>query len=181
MKRAKNNISSKLAMARGFTLFEMAVALAIIGILAGTLLSRVLYYQEQAELTAVEQVAGAVRSALTLRAAKLYMHNDEANLRKIVSQNPMNLLAQKPANYLGEYYSPQIKEMPTGNWYFDPGKQVLVYLLNNGKTLREGEPNVLKFKVKLLGLPSPAAKPPESLSAVEGVVLDRIDDPPSAK
>ena len=52
---------------RGFTPFELIVAISIILILAGVFLSRVPYYQGQAEKAAMEQVASAVQSALVLR------------------------------------------------------------------------------------------------------------------
>ena len=161
---------------RGFSLFEMAVALAVFGILAAVLLNRVLFYQQQAEVVAAEQLIGTLRAALQLKSAQLFIGHREQELTRLADENPIGWLAEKPQNYLGEYYAPDLKEMPQGNWFYDRADKTLVYLLNNSKSFAAGPPNLLKFKVKLARLPTNPAKSSGSPLLIEGAILDQVFD-----
>src|SRR4051812_9897855 len=125
----------------GFTLFELAVTIAITAILATVFLNRVWFYREQAERVAMGQVVGAIRTALHLQIAALLVKNRGDEIPRLMEQNPMDWLAQKPKNYLGEYYAPKITDIAAGNWYFDRKDKKLVYLLNNKTYLRYDEQN----------------------------------------
>lgn len=157
---------------RGFTLFELAVVASIIAMLVSVLMHRISSYQEEAELVAVERLVATLRSALIIRTGALLVANQQRELPTLLEQNPIAWLTEKPRNYLGEYYSPDIKKFPRGNWYYDRSAKMLVYLLNNGKTLSGGWPNLLKFKLKLHRLPAPSAKPSGVPSEIEGIALD---------
>lgn len=162
---------------RGFTLFELAVSVAIIGILAAALLQRVVFYQGQAELAAMDQMVGSLRTALHLKAANLYVQHREGELVKLLDENPVDWLAEKPKNYAGEYFSPAKQQVQAGSWYFDRTDKTLVYLLNNTESFREGRPNVLKFKVKLLRAPFDEEGRAKTPGTIEGVVLEQVGDP----
>lgn len=95
------------------------MVIAIVGVLAGMLLSRLVMYQEQAEMAAMENTLGILRSSLALRSGQLVANGQGADLIKLLTVNPMDLLAQKPSNYVGEYYSPQKAKISPGNWYFN--------------------------------------------------------------
>ncbi|MBI3229478.1 MAG: prepilin-type N-terminal cleavage/methylation domain-containing protein, partial [Burkholderiales bacterium] len=86
----------------GFTLIEVAVTVAIIAVLAGLLLDRIMFYRDQAEQVAMQQVIGNLRSALHLQLALLLARNREQELLQLSQQNPMDWLAEKPSNYFGE-------------------------------------------------------------------------------
>jgi type II secretory pathway pseudopilin PulG len=162
--------------AGGFTLFEFALAAAIVAVLVAGLTERVLFYREQAESVAAEQLIGVLRSALQMQMSQLIVAHKEDSADRIIDENPMDWLSDTPKNYLGEYYSPNINEMPRGNWYYDRSEKVLVYLLNNGKSFAPGPPNLLKFKVKSQRLPSSQADPNGSPAAIQGFVLDQVID-----
>lgn len=161
---------------RGFSLFEMAVAVAVFAVLAAVLLNRLLFYQQQAEVVAAEQLIGTLRAALQLKTSQLLISHRGQEVTRLADENPMSWLSEKPANYLGEYYAPDLKKMPQGNWFFDRSEKSLIYLLNNSKSFAAGPPNLLKFKVKLARLPTNPAKSSGSPALTEGVVLDQVYD-----
>ncbi|WP_426104861.1 type II secretion system protein [Massilia sp. TSP1-1-2] len=163
---------------RGFSLFELAVTAAIIGVLAGVLLSRIQLYQEEAERVAMESVVGVLRSALSMKAGQLVAQGKQDQLSKLTSINPMDLLAQKPANYLGEFNSPQKEKISRGNWYFNRKKLLLVYIARTGATFQVSDPRQFEFKIDVLrdmdGADGPKPAETSNSTTIEGVVLNRI-------
>ena len=163
---------------RGFTLFELAIAVAIIGILAAALLSRVRLYQEQAERVAMENVVGVLRSALGMKAAQLVAQGRAAEVSKLLTTNPMDLLAQKPANYAGEVYTPQNGKITPGNWYFNRKQLLLVYIARTGATSQVSNSHQYTYKVELLrnmdGANGPKLAETSNSTTIEGVVLTQI-------
>jgi hypothetical protein len=131
-------------------MLEIAVVAIVMSILAGFLLQRLVSYQAQAELAAVERVAAIIRTALTLESAQLRVRGKGDQVALLADRNPMELLMEKRENYLGEFFSPDLRTLEKGNWLYDRKDKSLVYLLNNGKTFPTGMPNLLKFKVKLI-------------------------------
>lgn len=164
------------AAARGFTLVELAVAMAVFAVLVGVLLTRVAYYQERAEELAVRQTVEILRVALRLKVSQLYVTNRLQEAGALADDNPIDWLKEKPGNYVGEYFSPEIKDIPAGNWYFDRRDKTLVYLFNGGNSLRTTALHVIKFKVQRSNLPQTSAKLTSSSTVVESIVLDQVSD-----
>ncbi len=126
----------------GFSLFELLVVIIIISILMVIAIQRLLALQVDAERVVMESVVGALRSALGIKVAETFVRQGSASLATLESSNPMNLLAEVPANYLGELDSsmdPALLER--GNWYFDTGNRNLVYLVNNSGYFSGGMPD----------------------------------------
>lgn len=144
---------------QGFSLFELAVSAIIVSVLTGVLLMRLIEYREQAELASVERLVGILRSALALKSGSLAARGQEEEIASLASINPLELLSEKPANYIGEYYRPDIDDLPKGNWFFDRSSKTLVYLLNHRKRFPQGTPSALYFKVEFSRLPKINAKP----------------------
>jgi prepilin-type N-terminal cleavage/methylation domain-containing protein len=163
---------------RGFTLFELAITVAIIGILAAALLSRVTLYQEQAERVAMENVVGVLRSALGMKSAQLLAQGRTQEMSKLLTINPMDLLAQKPANYVGEVFSPQIDKISPGNWYFNRKQLLLVYIARTGATFQVSHPPRFEYKIELVrdmdGANGPKLAETSNSTTIEGVVLTQI-------
>jgi general secretion pathway protein G len=138
---------------RGFTLLELIVAISIVAILAGLFLVRIPFYQEQAEKTAMEQVAGAVQSALVLRIGTLLTRGaaNEKELKALASDNPINWLQQKPRNYAGEFFDPDLQTIAPGRWLFDLKTRDLVYVPDHAEFLKAGSDGKkwIRFHVKL--------------------------------
>jgi general secretion pathway protein G len=116
----------------GFSLIELIIVVIIIVILMGFFMNRVMFYQEQAEKVAMEEVVGSVQSALTLQYGQLLTRGKSTDISTLVSDNPMNWMQKRPSNYSGEFYDPTSQSVHTGNWVFDLKHHELVYLINNG-------------------------------------------------
>ena len=65
--RPLSRILHPASCTKGFTLIELIIVIAIIFGAGGMFLVRIPYYQEQAEKTAMQQVDGALQSALVLQ------------------------------------------------------------------------------------------------------------------
>lgn len=116
---------------RGFTLFELVLVVIIVAILMALFASRVIFYQEQAEKTAMIEVANAIQSALTLQYGQILIHGKASDVAFLATDNPMNWLQKKPRNYAGEYYEPTPLTVAPGNWMFDLKSRHLIYVPGN--------------------------------------------------
>ncbi len=138
---------------KGFTLLELIVVVSIVALLAGTLLSRIPYYQEQAEKTVMEQMAGAMQSALIMRYGSLMAHGAgaEKGLNALAIDNPMDWLQQKPKNYAGEFFDPTPKTVAPGHWMFDLKSRELIYVLDRSDYFTPGKDGQkwIRFHVRL--------------------------------
>jgi general secretion pathway protein G len=119
--------------ARGFSLIELVVALALIAVLGGVLLERTVYYQEIAEKANMEGVAADLRSSVNLRVGELMLANRLTELDALASENPFDLLVRKPQNYLGVLDGPSSEQVAPGNWYFDKKSKEVVYSVDLGR------------------------------------------------
>ena len=138
---------------RGFTLFEFLIVIMIISMLGVVALDRLLYYRVVAEKTVVEQTVGTIRSALHLQLANYLVRDRARDIPALSRDNPMNWLAEKPPNYVGEYFDPKPGDIAVGNWYFDMRNRYLVYLVKNGEYFvpaREGAPKWVRYRVKMI-------------------------------
>jgi hypothetical protein len=156
-------------------LFEFAVAAALLGVFVTILLSRMVAYQAEAERVAAAQLIATIRTALQVRAAQAVGAGGESGLRALKEQNPLDWLSEKPKNYLGEFYTPSLGELPQGNWLFDRTDKSLVYLLRQSQNFSIRTSNFLKFKVKLASLPTPTAANGRS-KITKGLVFDQVID-----
>ncbi len=89
----------------------------------------------------MESVAGTLRSAVGIKLAEYYVSGNERGIRSLAGSNPMNQLAQKPKNYLGELRKPNLSNLAKGNWYFDKDRRILIYLANNTEYFSGGKSN----------------------------------------
>jgi prepilin-type N-terminal cleavage/methylation domain-containing protein len=123
---------------RGFTLLELIVVICIIVMLMGFFFNRVLFYQEQAEKTAMEGVAGALQSALTMQYGQTLTRGKSSDVAALAQDNPMNWLQKIPRNYVGEFYDPTPLAVDSGNWVFDLKSRELVYVVRNANYFKPG-------------------------------------------
>jgi general secretion pathway protein G len=139
-RRSKNdNQVAGYQSSKGFTLIELIVVIIIIVVIMGLFLNRALYYQEQAEKTAMEQVAGTIQSALILQYGQVMTRGKSSDVATLVQDNPMNWLQKKPRNYSGEFYDPTPLAVESGNWVFDLKSRDLVYVVRNANYFKPGK------------------------------------------
>lgn len=126
---------------RGFTLFELIVVITIVVILGGLFLLRVPIYQEQAEKASMQQVEGAIQSALVLRYGALMTRGAaaEKELSILATDNPITWLQKMPPNYKGEYYDPTPRSVAPGNWMFDLKSRELIYVVDHAAYFAPGK------------------------------------------
>ena len=111
----------------GFTLLELVVVIALVGVFASVALDRLLRYQEIAEKTAMEATLGALRSAQALQVSARILSGGLANAAALENENPIDWLAEPPQGYLGALHNPSLGDVPKGSWYFDLKDKQLVY------------------------------------------------------
>ena len=134
----------------GFTLLEFAAVMVVSSIVSAVALDRFEFYREQAEIAAARQVVAALRTSLQVRTTQLMSSGRDQELQRLAAENPIKLLAWKPANYLGEYYAPDAREIGAAGWVFDPRDKTLVYLPKNTESFSFSTSRLLKFKVEFL-------------------------------
>lgn len=101
--------------------------IGIIGVLASIFFQRVWFYQEMAEKAAMQQVVGAIQTALVLEYGHRMASNNGAALAGITRENPMEWLAVKPGNFAGALPVVRATEIEPGNWVFEKNTFELVY------------------------------------------------------
>ena len=166
-----------MKQARGFSLLELIVVICVVAVLAGTLLSRIVWYQKQAEMAQKDTVVGVIRSALGMKIAQLVVQGRQQEISKLATMNPMDLLAQKPPNYLGEFNTLQNEKISSGNWYFNRKLLLLVYIASSGATRQVSDSHQFAYRIELIrtrddvnGLKNAET----SGSSIEGVTLERV-------
>ena len=133
---------------RGATRFEFMVCVVVTSLLTGVLLGRLLEWRVQSERIAAYHTVGALRTALAARSAQVGTAAGQDALLKVMQENPMSWLLRQPANYVGEYYSPDPEMLRRGAWFFDRSDRTLNYVLSND-TFSPRPSKLLKFKVEL--------------------------------
>lgn len=133
----------------GYTLLELMVFIVIFSILAAVLLDRLSHYQELAEKAAMESMVRGMKTGLQIRLAELIIANRQSEAIVLESEDPVQWLESKPANYGGAY-----PESPRpGTWYFDARERQLVYVVNTGNRLEfdaGADAKQLRFRARLL-------------------------------
>ena len=137
---------------RGFTLIELVVVITIIVVMMGMFLNSMLFYQEQAEKTAMEGVAGVIQSALTMQLGQIMVRGKPSDAAVLDQENPMNWLQRKPRNYAGEFYDPNPLTVESGNWVFDLKSRDLIYVMRNAGHFKPGKDGKkwIRFHVALI-------------------------------
>lgn len=103
-------------------LFEWSLLVIILQLLTGFFLQRVERLQASAEGLAFQGVVNSLKAGATFASI-----NKDAQGMVLRGGNPMQLLEQVPANYVGELSQSEPKGSREGNWYFDSSQGLLIY------------------------------------------------------
>lgn len=155
----------------GATRFEFAVCAALVAVLAGALLERLMQYRTESERVAASHVAGALKSALSARVAQA--GGDAGALTALSQENPMNLLSRMPVNYVGEYYSPDLAMLPKGSWFFDRSDRTVNYLFSRD-TISHQKSQLLRFKVEFIRSPQ-TDRTDRNAGVAQGLALSEVE------
>lgn len=138
--------------AGGFSLIELVVVIVIISILMVVAIQRLLILQVDAERVVMESIVGSVRSAIGIKVAETIIRKGAGELATLEYSNPMNFLAEVPANYIGDLASPDPAGLEPGSWYFNASNRTLEYLVNNTSHFTGGanDPPRARFAVRLV-------------------------------
>jgi prepilin-type N-terminal cleavage/methylation domain-containing protein len=136
----------------GFSLLELVIVIVIISVLMVLAISRLLALMVDAERTAMETVAGTLRSAIGMKVAESIVKSKVKDLPAFEGSNPMALLAETPHNYLGELDGADPAKLEDGNWYFDQQDRTLVYLVRHKGFFSGGltDPPRARFALRLV-------------------------------
>ena len=149
MLRSTRNSAPLVRERAGFTLIELIVVICVISVLASVALQRLTVYQELAERAMMELTLRNIKTGLQIRLAELIIANRQSEAAQLERGNPIQWLAEKPANFGGDYRAPGER----GNWYYDTDRGDLVYVVNNGAFLETRAANgvkELRFRTRLL-------------------------------
>jgi prepilin-type N-terminal cleavage/methylation domain-containing protein len=113
--------------ARGFSLLELVVVIALIGTLLVVALWKMTGYVREAERVAVLTLEGEMRNMLVMEMAKRILNPDGPKVLALEHSNPMDLMLEAPFNYLGQLDHAAARNVPGRHWYFDARGKQLVY------------------------------------------------------
>lgn len=158
---------------RGGTRLELAVAILVLCLAAGILLSHFIAYQRWAERTAVQLTVQNLRTALRWQMVDRLLHGASARLDQLEGANPVPWLAQAPDGYAGEIAPGASAPDASGVWYFDRAQRQLVYVPRWREIAHGATTNTLRWQVR--GLKSTAAS--ADRTPVAGLVLAEVVPP----
>lgn len=134
---------------RGFSLIELMVVVIAVGILTGVALDRVLPLVGRAQRAAFLDVQRELQSSLMLAAAERITSGEVGELPELAAVNPMSLLLQAPANYLGPVAAAAQADVPRATWYYEEAAHRLAYRVGRYTrfTAQGGPPDRIELRV----------------------------------
>jgi general secretion pathway protein G len=159
---------------RGFSAIELAVVLCLVAGIGAFMVGRVQALQASAERAKMDHVIAALRSAAALEFASYVIRGKKEQTTNLEGTNPMERLAEKPANYLGEFEAPEPSKMRPGYWYFDKSRELLVYRVRHDGWFETGLPGPprARFKLELLYADAKWSRPSESAKVeLQGLIV----------
>lgn len=130
-------------------LAELAVIAALVLTLIGVVVHKVWETRAAAERVAVMQTVAALRMGLGHTVAARTARGGLAELAGLHRSNPVALLDEPPAGYLGARDDPDPAAIGGYHWYFDRRERALVYRVANGERFQGGPPGPARIRLQL--------------------------------
>lgn len=141
---------------RQLSRLELVASVILLGIVVAVMLVHMLKIFAVAERSLLISTVINIETAIQYRAAGYVLRNDYMALDKLTGMNPLSMAMVEPdwftqasasppgivagmayiampGNYLGEFMDTDPAVIKGGNWYFDQGKNTLVYRVNNAE------------------------------------------------
>lgn len=137
---------------RGFSLLELTIVVGIVAFMFYVALDKLLALAVEAERVSVLQMEGSLQSALGIQVSyQLAQGKPVSELASMEDMNPLQLLSNRPSNYLGELDHPDPASIEGGHWYFDTGTRELVYRVNHDRYFSDalGRPARIEYQVQV--------------------------------
>ncbi len=164
-----------LKMARGFSFLELVIVIAIISVLVIFALNRYTKLLVVVERTSMEHDLGVMRSAIGMQVAAYFLAGNLAELEQLTNSNPMDLLAEKPKNYLGSFSQSQAQQLEDGSWYYDTDSQALIYLVRNRSYFTSRLSGKKRARLKIYPVYSDKQQGNEKQSYLSGLELRAME------
>jgi hypothetical protein len=103
--------------------FEFLFVVALIGILGGALMARLIGIERESERTEVDLTVRNMRVGLSLAVGERMMRGRDDSLPELLAANPVSFLGWEPRGYENENGDGAVP----GEWYFDPKTRTLAY------------------------------------------------------
>lgn len=120
---------------RGFSLFELTAFIIITAIIYSVAVNRFSDFPEAAERANFLSIITQIQTGLNLEVMLGVTSGVVGNVREFDGINPMDLMLQPPANYLGAFGSLNPNQVERRSWYFDLSNSELVYLVNQSENV----------------------------------------------
>jgi hypothetical protein len=120
---------------RGFSLFELIAYILIVSITFSFAFNRFADFPGEAERANFTSIMMQLKSGVTLQMMNGIATGKWNELTVLEGSNPMDLMLETPANYVGELGPIDVTQLPRRIWYFDAAAGELVYLANNTENL----------------------------------------------
>jgi general secretion pathway protein G len=141
-------------LAGGFSLFELVVFIISVAIIYAYAANRFADFPGQAERANFLAVTTQISSAVNLEMLYGVGVGRIASPQALAGANPMELLLEPPANYIGAFDAVDPDRLDRRIWYFDRSSQELVYLINDATGVallingREVPTNEIRFRLE---------------------------------
>ena len=123
----------------GFTLLELVIVITLVIVLFLTAWWRLMPLRGSAEAAHVATTVGTLRSALGMQVAERIVTDSLDAVAELDGSNPMQLLEQPPASYIGEVETSG-PDIAPGSWYFETQTGRLGYRVRHPQYLVETTP-----------------------------------------
>lgn len=112
----------------GLTWIEFSVVASVLAVLAGSLLTALLYYEELAEATVVHLTIENIRSGLRYQIADRLVAGRTPEIGQLLGANPVSWLERSPDGYVGTVRTGSVRSLPAGSWFYDIDRGEIGYV-----------------------------------------------------
>lgn len=165
----------------GFTLFELIIVFALVGLLFLVASWRLLPLRGDAEAAHVATTVGALRSALGMEVTERIVEGSLESAAELSRTNPMTLLARRPERYIGEVDSATASDIAAGSWYYDRASRQLRYRVRFPRYLArpvQTQPAELSWQVRMRYLDTnDNGSYDATTDSLRGIALEALDNP----